>query len=135
MPKCLRVLWDPPVMLSKHQFSISFSQLLCSHEHRTLSTVSFPFASDANYNAFSLMSTVWGFQDMQIHTHAHTPSTPPQTHTHTQTQNSCRGQELLKRRAINQMERSYCIPSQSLCFSPAIPIPLWENLIVPEFAW
>lgn len=57
---------DPPLMLSKY----SFSQLLCSHEHKTLSTVSFSFASDANYDAFSLMSPVWGFEDMQIHARA-----------------------------------------------------------------
>lgn len=90
------------------------------------------------------MSTVWGFQDMQIHTHTHmracaqacTPgkkSPLPSNPIAQKTQNSCHAQELLKRRAINQMERSVCIPSQSLCFSPAIP--LWENLIVPQFPW
>lgn len=59
-------------MFSKLSFSISFSQLLCLHEHKTLSTVSFSSASDANYDAFPLMSPEKGFED----------TCPPPTHTH-----------------------------------------------------
>ncbi len=73
-------------MFSKLSFSISFSQLLRSHEHKTLSTVSFSFASDANYGAFPLMSPERGFEDTHTHTHTHMLSlTHPLTHPHTQT--------------------------------------------------
>lgn len=57
-------------MFSKLLFSISFSRLLCSHEHKTLSAVSFSFASDANYDAFSLMRLERVFKDMHTHTNS-----------------------------------------------------------------
>ena len=65
--------FDPPLMFSKVSFPISFSQPLRSHEHRTLSTVSFSFACDANHHAFPLMSPeegLWG----HVHTHSHSLS-------------------------------------------------------------
>lgn len=57
-------------MFSKLLLSISFSQLLHSNKHKTLSTVSFSFASDTNYHAFFLMSTEGG----GLRTHAPTLS-------------------------------------------------------------
>lgn len=73
---------DCPLKLS---LSISFSQLLHSNKHKTLSIVSFSFASDTNYHAFFLMSTeggVWGhmhpffhpYAGTNMHTHIHTRS-------------------------------------------------------------